>query len=99
MVCRRHRRPHSAGARDRAASRRRHRHGSLHFLTKESLFAAVLLSRVELIVERAKSLMEADDPGAAFFDVFDGLVAEGTVSKGLAERWSVRVRPGDPLHR
>jgi hypothetical protein len=38
-----------------------------------------------VIVERAKSLLEADDPGAAFFDFFDGLVAEGAASQGVAE--------------
>lgn len=58
---------------------------SRHFPTKESLFEAVLLSRVEAIVERAESLLKADDPGAAFFDFFAGLVAEGAASQGLAE--------------
>lgn len=58
---------------------------SRHFPTKEMLFEAVLLNRVEAIAERAKSLLEADDPGAAFFDFFDHLVAEGAASQGLAE--------------
>jgi AcrR family transcriptional regulator len=56
---------------------------SRHFPTKESLFEAVLLSRVETIVERAKSLLEADDPVAAFFDFFDGDVGRDLVPDGI----------------
>jgi AcrR family transcriptional regulator len=58
---------------------------SRHFPTKESLFAAVLFSRVEEIVKSARSLLEADDPGAAFFDFFERLIAEGAASQGVAE--------------
>src|SRR4051794_20782819 len=43
---------------------------SRHFPTKEALFEAVLLSRVQLIVDRAESLLDADDPGQAFFAFF-----------------------------
>lgn len=58
---------------------------SRHFPTKESLFEAVLLSRVEMIVDQAKSLLDAEDPGAAFFAFFDRMVDEAAASQGLAE--------------
>lgn len=58
---------------------------SRHFPTKEALFEAVLLSRVKVMLEPAESLIEADDPGTAFFEYFDRLVAEGAASQGVAE--------------
>src|ERR1700733_1381243 len=37
-----------------------------HFPAKEDLIAAVAIGRLEQIVEQARNLANADDPGAAF---------------------------------
>src|ERR1700752_3236277 len=58
---------------------------SRHFPTKESLFEAVLLSRAAGLVEQAGRLATSDDPGAAFFEYFGVLVAEGAANLGLAQ--------------
>ena len=58
---------------------------SRHFPTKESLFEAVLLSRAAGLVEQAVRLATSDDPGAAFFEYFGVLVAEGAANLGLAQ--------------
>ncbi len=58
---------------------------SRHFPTKESLFAAVFVSRVEWLVSLARQLSEAADAGDAFFEFFTALVAEAAANHGLAE--------------
>jgi AcrR family transcriptional regulator len=58
---------------------------SRHFPTKESLFAAVLLSRMSAVVAQANRLLESTDPGTAFFDFLENLIAEGASSQGVAE--------------
>jgi AcrR family transcriptional regulator len=58
---------------------------SRHFPTKEALFQAVFLDRVERLAERARSLAAAADPGASFVEFFSLLVAEGAANRGLAE--------------
>ncbi|MFD7924229.1 TetR/AcrR family transcriptional regulator [Streptomyces sp. NPDC059740] len=45
-----------------------------HFPTKEALFDAVILHRVQSLVDRARELADAAEPGPAFF----GFVAEMT---------------------
>jgi AcrR family transcriptional regulator len=58
---------------------------SRHFPTKEALFEAILLSRAGQLTEEATRLLDAADPGAAFFGFFARLIAEGAVNLGLAE--------------
>jgi AcrR family transcriptional regulator len=58
---------------------------SRHFPTKESLFAAVFMSRVEWLAGLARDLGEAADAGDAFFRFFAALVAEGAANRGLAD--------------
>jgi AcrR family transcriptional regulator len=58
---------------------------SRHFPTKESLFEAVFLSRVERLTALGKSLAGASDAGEAFFTFLAELVAEGLANRGLAE--------------
>ncbi|MGH9127599.1 MAG: TetR/AcrR family transcriptional regulator [Acidimicrobiales bacterium] len=58
---------------------------SRHFPTKEALFGAVLVSRVDRIVEIGEALAREGDPGQAFFVFFAELVAEATAHLGLAE--------------
>ena len=56
-----------------------------HFATKEGLFQAVMRSRIAALVATARSLRDADDPGAAFFDFFTAMIREATGNKALAE--------------
>jgi AcrR family transcriptional regulator len=58
---------------------------SRHFPTKESLFEAILLSRAGQLVDEAARLARSDDPGAAFFEFFSLVIAEGSANLGLAE--------------
>lgn len=58
---------------------------SRRFPTKESLFAAVFVSRVEWLADLARQLGEAADAGDAFFEFFAALVAEGAANRGLAD--------------
>jgi AcrR family transcriptional regulator len=56
---------------------------SRHFPTKESLYEAIVLSRVEEIVGRAHQLIATRDPGAAFFEYFAYMVEQAA-----ARRWA-----------
>jgi AcrR family transcriptional regulator len=58
---------------------------SRHFPTKEALFEAVFVSRVERLVATARQLSEAEDAGAAFFSFFAAIVAAGAANRGLAD--------------
>lgn len=58
---------------------------SRHFPTKEALFEAVLLSRAAGLSREATRLMDAADPGAAFFEFFGLVITEGAANLGLAE--------------
>lgn len=56
-----------------------------HFPTKEALFEAAIIDRIERMTQRAQVLAEADDPGSAFFEFLDQMVADGTVKRDLAD--------------
>ena len=58
---------------------------SRHFPTKEALFEAVFVSRVERLVSKARTLTGAADAGDAFFDFFGAIIAEGAANRGLAD--------------
>ena len=58
---------------------------SRHFPTKESLFEAVMLNRAAVLAEQAARLARSGDPGAAFFEYFALLIAEGAANLGVAE--------------
>jgi AcrR family transcriptional regulator len=58
---------------------------SRHFPTKEALFAAVLLDRMEWFTARADTLAATQDPGTAFFAFFAALIHEAADHRGLAE--------------
>lgn len=47
-----------------------------HFPTKAALLQAVLVRRYDWLRERAEALLDAADPGGAFFDLFSHLVAD-----------------------
>lgn len=56
-----------------------------HFPTKEALFEAILVSRIEGVVEDARALAAAEDPGAAFFGFLARLGEMGAAKKDLIE--------------
>lgn len=58
---------------------------SRHFPTKDALFEAIVHSVVERLTARASELTAKDDPGAAFFDFFASMVAEGATNRALAD--------------
>lgn len=58
---------------------------SRHFPTKEALFEAIVLSRIELLVGRARALAGSEDAGPAFFAFFAYMVEQGAVDRGLAD--------------
>jgi AcrR family transcriptional regulator len=58
---------------------------SRHFPTKEALFEAIVRSRVDSLLDRARTLAGAADPGAAFFEFFAAMVEEGAANRGIAE--------------
>jgi AcrR family transcriptional regulator len=58
---------------------------SRHFPTKEELFAAILLDRMERLTAQADDVAGRLDAGAAFFTFFGILVREGAAHRGLAE--------------
>ncbi|MFC7622581.1 TetR/AcrR family transcriptional regulator [Microlunatus sp. GCM10028923] len=56
-----------------------------HFSTKESLFAEVVVERLEAIIEEGRSLASAADPGQAFFDYFALVVERATFNRAVCE--------------
>jgi AcrR family transcriptional regulator len=56
-----------------------------HFPTKEALFEAILVTRLERLVEEAGSLPSATDAGAAFFELFTRIVEEAAARKAFAD--------------
>jgi len=56
-----------------------------HFPTKESLYEAIVLLRVEELVHRARDLAATRDPGAAFFEFLTFTVELGAASRGVAQ--------------
>jgi AcrR family transcriptional regulator len=56
-----------------------------HFPTKETLFVAVVLSRMEAAAADAHALVRSPDPGPAFFGFIERLVHQGSTKKDLFE--------------
>ncbi|MEV4423043.1 helix-turn-helix domain-containing protein [Patulibacter sp. NPDC049589] len=61
---------------------------SRHFPTKDSLYAAIVLAKVEEIVSHARTLMAASPAGDAFYEFFAYMVEQATTNRGLAEALS-----------
>ncbi|MFI5897600.1 TetR/AcrR family transcriptional regulator [Actinoplanes sp. NPDC051513] len=61
---------------------------SRHFPTKESLYEAIVLARVEEIVGEAERLLAVAPPGEAFFRFFAYMVGQAAANRGLAEALS-----------
>jgi AcrR family transcriptional regulator len=58
---------------------------SRHFPTKEALYEAIVLERVEDLVARAGQLRSAGEPAAAFFGYLAYLADVAAANRGLAE--------------
>jgi AcrR family transcriptional regulator len=56
-----------------------------HFPTKASLFEATVVTRLQALVDEARSLAAAADPGGAFFAFLARLAAEARTRRDLAE--------------
>jgi len=59
-----------------------------HFPTKEALFEAVVIGRVEDLVEEARRLIAGDDPKTAFFQMLSQLLQHGDGHKDLMDALS-----------
>ncbi|MEU8074912.1 TetR/AcrR family transcriptional regulator [Catellatospora citrea] len=56
-----------------------------HFPTKEALYQAIVVDRVEHLVGQARELAETTDPGEGFFSFFDLMTTAGATDKGLVD--------------
>jgi AcrR family transcriptional regulator len=56
-----------------------------HFPTKEALFEAVVIGRVEDLVEEARRLLATNDPKTAFFTLLSQLIQHGDGHKDLMD--------------
>ncbi|SDK65056.1 TetR/AcrR family transcriptional regulator [Nonomuraea jiangxiensis] len=56
-----------------------------HFPTKEALFEAVLLGRIERFVADARAKATAEDAGEAFFGWFAGVVEQASANQALCD--------------
>jgi AcrR family transcriptional regulator len=56
-----------------------------HFPTKEALFEAVVIGRVEDLVEEARRLITSNDPQTAFFKLLSQLIQHGDGHKDLMD--------------
>ncbi|GHJ44267.1 putative transcriptional regulatory protein TetR [Catellatospora sp. TT07R-123] len=56
-----------------------------HFPTKETLYEAIVLDRVDRLVGRARDLAAVADPAEAFYGFFAFMTDEGATDKGLAD--------------
>lgn len=67
-----------------------------HFPTKEALFEAVVHERLRPLLDEARTLRHADDPGAALFTIIDRLVSDAASKADLIDaiaRAGVEIRP------
>jgi AcrR family transcriptional regulator len=56
-----------------------------HFPTKQALFGAIVLARIEALVERGEALCAAEDTGAALFTFISELVDLAVKKKDLSD--------------
>jgi AcrR family transcriptional regulator len=59
-----------------------------HFPTKEALFGAIVVDRIQRLADEARELTDADDPGEAFFRFFSHVIEEAALNKALYEALS-----------
>ncbi|MFI6301089.1 TetR/AcrR family transcriptional regulator [Amycolatopsis thailandensis] len=56
-----------------------------HFPSKEALFQAVVLDRVEQFAQEARDLLTAEEPGEAFFGFFKRVVQQASRNRALCD--------------
>ncbi len=56
-----------------------------HFPTKEALFEAIVIGRMQVLVDEARECRKAKDAGEAFFAILSRIVEEGAVKKDFLE--------------
>lgn len=56
-----------------------------HFPTQEALYQAIIVERMQQLVDEADTLLAAPDAGAAFFTFFTRIVASAANKKALAD--------------
>jgi AcrR family transcriptional regulator len=56
-----------------------------HFPTKQALFEAIVVARLEALIERGEELCTAEDPGAALFTFISELVDLAVQKKDLSD--------------
>lgn len=56
-----------------------------HFPTKEALFEAIVIGRMQALVDAARERRKAKDPGEAFFAILSRIVEEGAVKKDFLD--------------
>jgi AcrR family transcriptional regulator len=61
---------------------------SRHFPSKDDLFEAIVLERVDRLLSTAREFAGALDPGPAFFEFFAVWVREGALNRGLSQALS-----------
>ncbi|MEV4311861.1 helix-turn-helix domain-containing protein [Actinocrispum sp. NPDC049592] len=56
-----------------------------HFPTKEALFEAIIIDRVERLAAEATEMAGAEDPGQAFFEFFTTMISKVVLNRALSE--------------
>jgi AcrR family transcriptional regulator len=56
-----------------------------HFPSKEALFQAVVLERIDQFAEEARGLAAAADPGEVFFDFFVRVVKQASLNRAICD--------------
>jgi AcrR family transcriptional regulator len=56
-----------------------------HFPSKEALFQAVVLDRIQQFAEEARELVAADDPGEAFLDYFVRVIKQASLNRAICD--------------
>jgi AcrR family transcriptional regulator len=56
-----------------------------HFPTKEALFEAIVVGRMQALIDEAKAHLTAQDPGEALFAVLSRVIEEGALKKDFIE--------------
>jgi len=69
-----------------------------HFPTKEALFEAIVVSRLERLIERAEELSTAADPGAALFTFVSELVELAVGKRDIHDELARAGVPSEQLH-
>jgi AcrR family transcriptional regulator len=56
-----------------------------HFSSKEALFQAVVLERIEQFAQQARYLAASDSPGDVFFSFFEDVIKQASLNRALCD--------------